>query len=95
MEWRVKWNFSEITTSDDYWPEGVIPNADGHYVRGDLIAVKCPIQDYISKRKHELQVSENAPAAIMRQFNNEAAAVGLDVDEAMMAKIMGSRRTLQ
>jgi hypothetical protein len=90
-EWKIKWNFSPVTTNDDYVPEGVTPNAEGLYVFGDLVFVKCPIQDYINKRRHEMRVSENAPKAIQKQFQAEAKSYGVDLDDEQLEKMLRNR----
>lgn len=67
--WRTKWNYSEVTINDPYWPEGVKPNQEGHYVyRTDMILMKCPLKDYVMKRAKEIEKSEFAVAAKRREY---------------------------
>lgn len=90
-EWQVMWGYTPVTTMDDYWPEGIPPNADGKYVNGDLILVKTPMKNYLKKRADEMGASENASKAIINQFYNESKAMGMDVSKDTLQQILSSR----
>jgi hypothetical protein len=67
--WKIKWNYSYVTIDDPYWPEGVKPNENGHYVyRTDMVLMKCPLEDYVKKRAKEIEKSELAVAAKRREY---------------------------
>ena len=84
--WRTKWNYSEVTAKDPYWPEGIKISQSGYYVyRTDMILMKCPLRDYVAKRKGEIEKSELAVASkrreyeeIIRQKGVAAAAVDIE-----------------
>jgi hypothetical protein len=83
-EWRTLWKFSKVVIEDGYWPEGVAPDSNGNYTFGDLIWVKCPLKEYIDKRKHEIEMSESSTRNKLRQIRNEMKADGVDLDEKMI-----------
>ncbi len=67
--WRVMWGYSEVTAKDPYWPEGEKPNEAGHYVyKTDMILMKCPLENYVEKRKKEIEKSELAVASKRREY---------------------------
>lgn len=68
QSWIIKWNYSFLTKEDNYWPEGVPRNAEGHYQYGDAVLMKIPIRDFLKKREKELKKANEAPVARMRQF---------------------------
>jgi len=86
-DWEIKWGFSFLTTDDPYWPEGVPPDAEGKYVFGDLVMMKCPILNWIRKRKREIEASERAPEASKRAFMQEAKNHGIDVTEEVLEEM--------
>ena len=67
--WRSLWNYSEVTAKDPYWPEGIKVNEAGYYVyQTDMILMKCPLEDYVNKRKREIEKSELAVASKRREY---------------------------
>lgn len=85
-DWKTKWGFSLCTIEDGYWPEGLAPT-DGHYVTGDLILVKCPLETYIKRRKHEIGISEGSTKAIVQRFLNEAKADGVELEANLIRSL--------
>jgi hypothetical protein len=90
-EWETRWGYTPVTTADNYWPEGVPPNADGKYVNGDTILMKVPMIDHLKRRAGEIAASENASKGILNQFRNESRAMGVDLDEATLQGILSGR----
>jgi hypothetical protein len=79
-KWRTLWNYSEVTTKDPYWPEGMKINNEGHYVyRTDMILMKCPLADYVAKRKREIEKSELAVASKRKEYEAMARQKGVEV----------------
>jgi len=70
QKWIIKWNYSFLTKEDEYWPEGVPRNEEGHYQWGDAVLMKISIQDFIAKRKKELKKANEAPTRRMRKFKD-------------------------
>ena len=78
--WKIKWNYSYVTTKDPYWPEGIKPNQSGHYVyRTDMVLMKCPLADYVAKRKKEIEKSELAVGAKRREYEQMVKQKGAQV----------------
>jgi len=60
-DWTYKWKFSLVHQNENLvWPEGLVPDAEGHFVYGDCILMKIRTEDYIAKRKPEIERSEYA-----------------------------------
>ena len=55
----------------------------------DMILVKCPLENYVEKRKKEIEKSEMASAAKRREFQDLAAKSGGALGKALEAKIYG------
>ena len=86
--WETLWNYSNVTIEDPYWPEGLKPNEEGNYVyQNDMILVKCPLQDYVEKRKKEIRKSEMASAAKRREFEDIARKAGGAIGAALEQRI--------
>jgi len=69
--WELNYNFSYVMYNDPYWPEPIEPNADGHYVYGDAILMKCPIADYAAKVQRERLASAKAVVGTKQKFKND------------------------
>jgi hypothetical protein len=60
-EMRYTLDATPVTLGEDeYWPEGLVPNAEGHYVFGDLILVKYPLITYLKNRQRAQELSMRA-----------------------------------
>ena len=81
-----------LTTEDNYWPEGLVPNATGNYVFKDAIFMKCPVTKYLENRRAEILRSENAPKMIQNQMKAEAAHYGIGLSDEELGKMMSVRK---
>jgi len=95
-EWKINYKFDYVVVGqDNVWPEGVKPNGEGHYQFGDAILMKCRIEDYIEKRKHEIAKSEKAYKAKRDEYQASLRKIGrqvkgkVDIDEQMRQDILG------
>ena len=86
-EWKWHWKFSKVVVEDGFWPEGLAPDANGAYTNGDLILVKCPLSEYIKRRKHEIGLSEKSTKAVLDRFKNETKAAGVNLDESLIRSL--------
>lgn len=87
--WQVKWNYSLVTVNDGYWPEGVRSNGEGHYEFGDLVLMKISLEDFIAKRKPEIEASNRQAAAELKRFEGERKKLGADVDDEILHRLIG------
>ena len=86
-EWNWRWKFSKVVVEDGFWPEGLAPDANGAYTNGDLILVKCPLSEYIKRRKHEIGLSEKSTKTVLDRFKNETKAAGVNLDESLIRSL--------
>lgn len=86
--WRTLWDYSEVTIEDPYWPEGIKPNEEGHYVYAtDMILMKCPLERYVEKRKKEIMKSELASRAKLKEFEETAKRLGTTVERQVVDRV--------
>lgn len=86
--WKIKWGYSEVTLEDPYWPEGIKPNEEGHYVYAtDMILMKCPLERYVEKRKKEIMKSEMASRAKLKEFEDTARRLGTTVEKQVEGRV--------
>jgi hypothetical protein len=87
--WKDRWNFSLVNASDKLvWVEGKAPDEEGHYVHGDVILMKIRIEDYIAKRKPEIERSEFARKRMFEGFNRDAQQAGRAAPQEMVEEIL-------
>lgn len=91
QDWKNKWEGAEIlTTSDDFWPEGIVPHSDGTYVyKNRDILMKIPLLAWIRQRQKEISKSERAAKNVIAIAHAELKGQGADVSEEQLAEILG------
>jgi len=79
--WIHNYGYSLVTEIDGYWPEGIPPDSKGCFVRGDLILMKVPLEDWILRRKDELKRAGVGRKVNTQQHQNLCKHLGAEVDE--------------
>lgn len=76
-DYRSKFGASPVTTSDPYWPEPMVPNADGKYIYIDAMLVKiADMQGFINFRQAERNKGNGGFAEEVATFQGEASGIG-------------------
>lgn len=75
-EWQRTLDAECITVDDPYWPEGISPNLEGHYVRGDSIAMKIKTNRWIQKRVEDVNRFDKNREKLEAGFANTVSALG-------------------
>jgi hypothetical protein len=79
--YRSKFGAEPVTIYDDYWPEPMVPNADGQYVIVDAVLVKIAnMEDYIDYRIAEQKKGQVGHEQEDDNFNARATAEGVALD---------------
>ena len=87
--YKAKWNYSPVNMDEDnYWPDGQPPNAEGNYIFGDLILVKCPLIDYLRRKLMEKKLSEGGARAKLEKFHSDMDREGAAIPDAEMEKLL-------
>jgi len=86
---KIQKGYTEVTKDDDIVPEGMITNETGHYVYGDLIFMKCSLEQYLERILHSRKRSDLQLAAKKREFVNKAKSVHAGMDEDLLEDILG------
>jgi len=87
--WRMLWGYSLVKVEDPYWPMGVVPDAEGKYVLGDVVLVKTDIMNHLKRRKKEIEESEVRADSSKRAFFEEAKSYGVGLDEGKLKDMLG------
>ena len=75
--YRAKFGAEPVTTSDPYWPEPMVPNAEGNYVIIDAILVKIAnMEDYVDFRIAEHDKAKVGHEQMDSNFNSQMEAEG-------------------
>jgi len=89
-EYQAKWNYRPVNVDEDnYWPDGQAPNAEGNYVFGDLIFVKCPLIDYLRRKLMEKKMAEGGARAKLDKFQSDMGKSGAELSEEETERLMG------
>lgn len=89
-DWQIKWGFEFVTTNDSYWPEGVPPNAEGHYIFSkDAVLMRCPLINWVKKMKRDQDKADRALTAKQKEFDDEMAKAGALLDKDTLHRVLG------
>jgi hypothetical protein len=87
-KWRVDYQATFVDINDPYWPEGMIPDAEGKYIfRDDMVLVKIPLEVHLEKNKRERDIANRTRASKMREFEADAKAAGADIPKEMLERL--------
>ena len=94
MDQTTRLTFTFVELNDPYFPPGAQLDENDHWVYKDAIMMKCPLRDYIERRKHDIEASESAVSAKRREFmstavTQEGESVGLSKDDLRNLGILG------
>jgi len=83
-------NYEFVTKDDPYIPEGLKLNAEKRWQLGDLVLLKCPLQEYVERRVDSRKLAEARVKSRKDQFSREAAAEGIQtLSEEELHNILG------
>ena len=87
--WKYTHDYDFVTWEDKlYWPEGLVPNEEGHYVFKDLIWMQCPAMLYAERKRREIEKAAGARKAAIRQFESDAKKDGVGIDSQTLADLL-------
>jgi len=88
--WKARWNYTPVNVdTDNYYPNGIAPNAEGHFTFGDLILVKCALIDHLKRRKMEVDMSKGGAKAKLEKFHSDMGKSGAAMEDSEMEKMLG------
>ena len=73
---------------DEYWPEPLSPNNNGHYVFKDVICVKRPLVDEL-KYRLEKQARNTSARSKIEAFQEEMNRKGAGIPDSMVKELLG------
>jgi len=87
-EWKVSGYSAVQFDEDEFWPEPLSPNVDGHYVFGDVIFVKRPLIDEL-KYRIEKQSRNTSARSKVEAFQEEMNRKGAGIPDSMVEELIG------
>jgi len=86
-DWQIKYGFEFVTIKDPYLPEGISPNAEGHFVFSiDAILMKIPLRKYAEKQMRAEAKSDKAAAARYKEFQSSLADKQIQIADEYIEK---------
>jgi hypothetical protein len=74
--WNMHYGAEAVTESDDYWPEPLKPDSNGHYKFIDSILVKVPVENWVDKVEGDRDKYDRSAENLHKSFNEQARAAG-------------------
>jgi hypothetical protein len=74
--WQMHYGAEAVTEADEYWPEGLAPNGDGHYKLIDSILVKVPTEIWVQKVMDDRGKYDKSAENLQKSFTESAKAAG-------------------
>jgi hypothetical protein len=83
--YRAKFGAEPVTIHDPYWPEPMVPNAEGQYVIIDAILIKiAAMEDYIDFKNAEHQRGLIGHEQEDANFNSKTSSEGIGLDTSRL-----------
>jgi len=87
--WKYRYDYDLVRWQDKlYWPEGLVPNAEGWYQYVDTRLMMCPAHLFVERKKAALEKSRRAASARQAEFREEARRDGVIVEEIDTDKLL-------
>ncbi len=85
--YRAKFGAEIVTTDDPYWPEPMVPDAEGKYVITDAVLIKiADMEGYLNFREKERARGNVGHESIDGKFNSDAQSAGVHLDTGKLNK---------
>jgi len=79
--WQMHYAAEPVTEADDYWPEPLKPNENGHYKFIDSILIKVPTEVWVNKVLEDRGRYDKSAKGLQKSFQDTAKAAGAGSDE--------------
>jgi hypothetical protein len=76
--WQIQFGAEFVSVDDDYVPEGIPADSEGHFPFDDAVLVKIPIDRYVKKRMKEIDISERAAGNLRKKHEETLARLAPD-----------------
>ena len=86
---KIQKGYDDVTKDDEIVPEGLAVAASGHYEYGDLVFMKCPLEQYLERLLFSRQKSDRQLAAKQKEFEDSAQAVRAGLTNDMKEQLLG------
>ncbi len=74
--WQMHYSAEPVTVDDDYWPEGLIPDAEGKFKFIDSLLVKVPTDVWVEKVINDRGRYDKSAENLQKSFTETAKAAG-------------------
>ena len=79
--WQMHYGAEPVTEADLFWPEPLIPNAEGYYIFQDSLLVKIPLEIWIDKVVSDRGKYDKSAKDLQKSFQDTAKASGAGRDD--------------
>ena len=86
---KIQKGYSEVTKDENIVPEGMKVDALGHYTYGDLVFMKCSLEQYLERILHSRKRSDQQLAAKKKQFKDSTKAANAGMDDDLLEDLLG------
>ena len=86
---KIQKGYDEVTKDDDIVPEGMCVDALGHYVYGDLIFMKCGLEQYLERMLFSRKKSDRQLAAKEKEFDDVARKLNAGLSKDLKDELLG------
>jgi hypothetical protein len=87
QNWEAAYGAEKVGVNPYIFPKGAVLDENGHWVYGDAILMRIPLETYVDKIKRDKQLSEDEIASIGRKFQRGVGKEALSEEE--VADILG------
>ncbi len=78
-----------VTKEDDVVPEGLKLNVEGQYQIGDLILMKCPLEQFLKRKLAARARSSAELQATLNKFKTSTKAEGAEMEDSLIDDLLG------
>ena len=86
---QIQKGYEMVTKDDEIVPEGMTTDATEHYVYGDLVFMKCPLEQYLERLLFSRKKSDRQLAAKEKEFEDKAQAMKAGLTKDMKEQLLG------
>ena len=70
-----------VHKTDDIVPLGMPTDAEGHYIFGDLVLMKRPLESYLMEQQARMNRGKGKPKAILDKFRSDSKKSGVNLPD--------------
>ena len=85
---KIRKGYIEVTRDDKIVPEGMIISTQGHYEFGDLVLMRCSLEQYLNRRIYSRKKSDVQLRATVNEFRDKTKKHHASIDKELLDEIL-------